>query len=879
LALTLIPSLHVLQLNSETNSQESQLLDKVVKDYKVDENQYQIYDPRLCLNNTFSIPELANNFDSRRSSNDLAITSSGLSSENDLTTNNNHTNADADFDAISYSRHGYKSGVQLSSSTKHNTLPVILNLKINPFYPLTGDNLIVTWSYMDNETETEDFNIEIQWFRYNGTLIKGTNQLKFDLVPKLTNLTSLFANNTTEDEKWFVKILISNETNSTLEYISNTITIHSVELNYVNNQYEHFLLDSEDINIAFNYSSPFLEIWKDKSFIYWYKNGAHQPNYDNRTLITSDLTQVGEIWHFVIIPYNGDDLATPIISESRTIESKPIIHEYGVEALTDIEGHYILWVNTSDPRNIIKFVNFVLMLNETDPIYLPARHNGSYWIFNFYLNEFDDNYSLLNTVSEVNVEISTLVKYSGVTSLITTSLTFTFSLKDFAPPRVNNVAITYDNLEQPTKITFTAEVEEYGSKITEILLYYDFSPVGNTNNRRLDSINISSFHLSKMAQTGDKSIDFESVKMEAINTTIYSVTLDFIPRSDTLIRFRVQITDQTGNTNFNAFPEGLNVNRAGGIWIVNTGIRPEGIITFLFILVVIIFVIFIGNYQRKQSVKKKEAIQQIQTRINNIKSIGMIFGRFIDSGLIFYREQNIPEIQADIDMFSTVSSAVSFFMQEVSSQMTLHSTVVDENKTEFEVLTRKGLHMLIRNGKYSSFTIISNRTISKNFYDILTHIGNKVEQTFTFENNHRLVQFPAPEIKKIIRKHLPMYYNAPLLLKEVVLRQKNIYLSKKELKMLVLIKREVLIGNSLNYIFCDVIIDRLSRKFKLIEIIKFIEKAVNLNLFVEASPNLIEVFPDILSQKSNIHHLVPQWSYDINKHWETMNFPNLTKPN
>ncbi|MFX0088036.1 MAG: hypothetical protein ACFFAU_20450, partial [Candidatus Hodarchaeota archaeon] len=516
----------------------------------------------------------------------------------------------------------------------------------------------------------------------------------------------------------------------------------------------------------------------------------------------------------------------PINSSVITIESKPIIATQPVNIVTiqnDTEGHYFFKINATDVSNGISEVQYVL--NGTFTYYASQNSsNEDEWIFEYQISssEFQD---YLHSTIDGQVRAYSTVSYNGKEFLIYSELNFNFTVEDKAAPRVEYTGWRLNDLKNPTNITFYANVTDYGSDIAEVLLYYYFRPYSEEN----ASIGIGA---------SSQEIEWRIIEMLLHNTTnnvpTYSVTVLFDHNNTNWeIIYVIYPTDSSGNTH-----KGYDSQNDPPLKNVIMFIEPTFPIE-IFIMIFIILNLFgvltlVGNQQRKSYVKRNQAIQiGFEQKFNDIKSIRLLFARH-KFGIQFYYEYTFRNAKTDIDMISGLSTALSAFIGDVTTKINGSKG----RKTEFEVLGRKDFHMLIWNGTYSSFAIVTDKVPSQSFRKILQRIGKEVENTYSKELENFVFpkQIPDKQVREIVHKHLPLYYCYPLALNEGILNIKNIKLSKKEEIMLDMIKPQFHTGYKRGLILPEIIIGVLKSRFKRSEAIKFIDTAIKHDLLIEINP-------------------------------------------
>ncbi|UCE14406.1 MAG: hypothetical protein JSV04_04320, partial [Candidatus Heimdallarchaeota archaeon] len=259
------------------------------------------------------------------------------------------------------------------------------------------------------------------------------------------------------------------------------------------------------------------------------------------------------------------------------------------------------------------------------------------------------------------------------------------------------------------------------------------------------------------------------------------------------------------------------------------------IVTVVVIVIVIsgsVYVLNSKRIQRSQRIRRGDL--KIEQSFEDIKSIRLLIARH-ESGLQFYSEKTIAELQTDTDALSGMSAALSSFMEEVSDAM--RSRPEGQREDKIEVMSREGLHMLIWHGKYSSFIIISEVRLPDYFKDRLKQLGHEVEDKYApdLQDFYSADQIPSSTVKKMVRRYIPLHYFSAFILNEGVLTLESIKLSGKEKKMFNLIKEIRFEKDGVPFLFSEQIISHLSARFKRSEAIKFLNYAIEINLLVEAS--------------------------------------------
>jgi hypothetical protein len=503
-----------------------------------------------------------------------------------------------------------------------NSLPVGTLVTISPNFPLSGDNLSLVYNYYDYDNDVENkSNLSVRWFK-NG-----------QLVPNYVNKTEISSFDTQPGEIWIVQIQVFDGYNYSFMNQSISIVIVGTTLEFMNTQYDDFILDTEDISISFSFTEPFLNSIKHYSHIFWYVNNQYQPSFDNRLSISSTLTTPGEVWRFIVVPFNGENFGAELLSESRTIESLPDFNEYGVENRSDNEGHYVIWANVTDTRHNIYSVTLTIILNNSETQSFPLTYNGTVWLLNYQL----ENYSLLNTLTTIEMEATTRIVNYTSPELVTVQNSFDFNLTDKAPPRIKNVVIEYDDIQNPREITFHVTIEEKGLGIENIKLYYYFKPVDNS----------STSGVSYKTVQGIADLEkFQSVDLFVIEESLYSISLDFIHENQNIqILYFIDIEDKAGNRDPFAYSEiGLNPNRPDGTWIF----IPAGLPFEIIIIAILIISLILGLFSFI-----------VIKKFRKTELVGL------DIDKIMEELKNITNLDIDQDMnFHTLGIVISTFHQK-----------------------------------------------------------------------------------------------------------------------------------------------------------------------------------------------------------------------
>ncbi|MFW9903504.1 MAG: DUF2341 domain-containing protein [Candidatus Thorarchaeota archaeon] len=723
-----------------------------------------------------------------------------------------------------------------NAAPKINTtlgLPEILSDDPNGTF-ITGFNTIfVNYSFLvvdvDNFDESEDkYHIAID---ENG-LVVGSEYYWYKngkLVSDLINKYNVSSDYLFKGDIWIVSVCPKDLWGDTGSWVNSSPIIIGngqpaiYNLKFIGNDaHPHFLVEDQDVNINYTFVRGLVYRKDDFSILKWYVNGVYRSEYDGQKLISAVKTHPGEIWTIKVYPFDG--VENGITSNlSVIIESRPTINSFGIEIKPDSEGYYHLWVNVSDVRNPISEVCVAIAINGTEEQSWELKNSP--WEIDFLLSE--EEFALfINTTIIVNVTaLATTQYYEKISYEIGCTKSFNYTIIDRTPPRVIDTYFEEVN-QNPTNITFYADIQEFGLGVEKVFLLYCFETCNKT-----EQVGIGSSTSQEGLKWYKVEMLFDSEKITSNGKIqVYSVTIPFNQNgTDWNLFYGIETVDKDGNKNdFTFAKKEINYNNQKFI------LAPESLFILIFIIITIILISSGCILVYQELLKRKVIEQDIKHKFNIMNSIRMIFCR-TSYGVQFYSEQTVGNFETDIDVLSGFSTAISDFIKNVSVMMTgSEEDVLNEQKTQFEALSSDGFNILVWNGSYSSVAIISEKILPKRFRVNLRRIGREIESTFADEllKYFSPKQIPSNKIKRILRKHLPLYYCTPLALNNEVSKSNIITkLSKKEQQMWTLIYQHL--GSNLGLSSPERIVRELSSMFKRSNAIKFLEKAVKLNFLLE----------------------------------------------
>ncbi|MHA2278977.1 MAG: hypothetical protein ACXAC2_24625, partial [Candidatus Kariarchaeaceae archaeon] len=488
------------------------------------------------------------------------------------------------YDGTSYSIVNQSIIVQIS-----NTAPTASNVLITENNPYTIDDLGTYWVFSDDDGDTPSVIVNITWYK------NGIHQSTYD------NISTLPSGATTKGENWFYRLQVFDGEEWSIIINSQTITILNSNpivdsLGFINSEYQQFIVEDEDIEIEYIISDPDT-LDSDQSKIMWFIDGIYQSQYDNLTLISSSELTVGQIWSFQIIPSDGFDSGNISSSLNMIIENRPQIVNVLAQPVNDTEGHYILWfevdVNPVNPlQDSQPNMNIDITVDNNSITSVPATPvNNTFFMYEW--QYMGSTFVGLDVI--LSLELSSRVRYSTTTSIVSGYTNFNFSLEDHAPPRVKEVVIIFDDDENPNNLTFIVRIEEFGTGIDNATLYYSF----------------------RMIQSNLPSQDYQEAILLELNATHYWVTVNFDADSSVMVLYQIQVLDKSGNFDPNAYPLGLDESLARRYTPLTGGIPLEEVMTYVGIIIVIMLIfsfVIIKKFRSKELVGLDVELVMAQTR-------------------------------------------------------------------------------------------------------------------------------------------------------------------------------------------------------------------------------------------------------------------------
>ncbi|MHA2248637.1 MAG: hypothetical protein ACXADY_27075, partial [Candidatus Hodarchaeales archaeon] len=477
----------------------------------------------------------------------------------------------------------YSLMITSSSLTIINSPPILTNVVLWNNNDLSntsfsdGSISIYFFNYTDIDNDLIDQAIYIQWYR------NGIYQSLYD------NQSTIQSSTLQKGYTWYAIIQIidingivwsNNLTSQTISIINKAPTV--LEFIYIGNEYSGFLVEDEIINISLTTYDPDI-VDNDFSLLHWYLDGVYQPQFDNEMIIGADETSPGDIWTVIVTPSDGLDngIAAQLV---MIIESRPLIHNFNVTIEQDMDGHFIVSTEVNDARNEVLSVVYQVTLNGTqiDTTTLNSANATGHWVLDYQLldSSFYDTEAVITVSAESDIGVRSIKSYN-------------FTIIDGVAPRVSEGGLGVrfvKNSNNPTYLSFYADIAEYGSGIANVTLYYYYKSTNDPSNGGGGSTFLQEYTTVLMTFNGSEN-GFDT----------YAITVPF-PQDgfDYEVLYYVSTQDLNGN-DIQQFPDRIQNDQI---------IRPVGGLPEWVLLVagLVVFLIFVGSVVYIRVFRKPELI-------------------------------------------------------------------------------------------------------------------------------------------------------------------------------------------------------------------------------------------------------------------------------
>ncbi|MHA2101519.1 MAG: LamG-like jellyroll fold domain-containing protein, partial [Candidatus Kariarchaeaceae archaeon] len=212
----------------------------------------------------------------------------------------------------------YSNWVNSTSVVIANSTPTASDTKIINQAPQTTDDLIANWTYDDIDLDPEDPNWIISW--YKNDILQGA----------LNNSKIVLSGNTSKTDIWYFKLQVYDGTNYSIVYQSSNVQILNTAPTASNINITQNPTTLDQISASWTFNDIDGDSPSGILNITWYKNGIHQPSLDNSSSVNSGSTTKGEIWHYLLQVYDGEDFSLTYNSSdsgafTTIINSSPMV--------------------------------------------------------------------------------------------------------------------------------------------------------------------------------------------------------------------------------------------------------------------------------------------------------------------------------------------------------------------------------------------------------------------------------------------------------------------------------------------------------------------------------------------------------------------------
>ncbi|MGB0384154.1 MAG: Ig-like domain-containing protein [Ardenticatenaceae bacterium] len=225
---------------------------------------------------------------------------------------------------------------------QQNTPPKVINVQIKPAEPRNGQNLRLSYDFIDPDGDPQGKETKIEWYK------------NLSRVPSLTS-SVVEAKHTKAGDVWYAVVIPHDGTEYGLDVAAHSVTISSVPANNPPRALNVFLTpaipgDGQDLQLYYLYDDKDGDL-EGKSQIRWTRNFDPQPDYDDRSAIPGQVTEVGDTWCVMVRPYDGENYGSTVQANScvkiQTVHDNtppeatdPYISPARATSNDDLELHY-----------------------------------------------------------------------------------------------------------------------------------------------------------------------------------------------------------------------------------------------------------------------------------------------------------------------------------------------------------------------------------------------------------------------------------------------------------------------------------------------------------------------------------------------------------
>ncbi|MFX0121936.1 MAG: hypothetical protein ACFE9A_21295, partial [Candidatus Hodarchaeota archaeon] len=216
----------------------------------------------------------------------------------------------------------YSDWYNLTDITILNSAPLANNVILLPSSPYTTEDLIANWNYTDADGDPQNVvEAVIEWYQ---------NDI---LVVSLSNNQSVPASMTHRGERWYFEVRVTDGSDYSITYRSNSITIINTAPTLEN---VSFTNTNPNTTRPLEVDWTFLDLDGDTEsttvIIRWFKDGIYQSILDDLKSVSSGFTTKGEVWYYTVQVFDGESYSIEHSSLLITIANAcPSIDDYSYE--------------------------------------------------------------------------------------------------------------------------------------------------------------------------------------------------------------------------------------------------------------------------------------------------------------------------------------------------------------------------------------------------------------------------------------------------------------------------------------------------------------------------------------------------------------------
>ena len=204
-----------------------------------------------------------------------------------------------------------------------NAAPVIQSVSLTPTYPKTTDEISLSYTSTDPDSDPVQFT-EIMWYKNNNP------------VPPLNDLTTVSADQTAVDEAWKAMLRVSDGQEWSDWFWSDEIIVLNTNPVAKDLVIPQQLFTTEDIEISFDLDDvDNHQLNMEMSEILWTRNNNPAQNMNGQISIPSTMTSKGDVWEVSVRVSDGYSLSDNILTGSvEIINSAPQVTAQLPESIT-----------------------------------------------------------------------------------------------------------------------------------------------------------------------------------------------------------------------------------------------------------------------------------------------------------------------------------------------------------------------------------------------------------------------------------------------------------------------------------------------------------------------------------------------------------------